>query len=113
MFADYRVPQILHDLDVISYSPTLTHLLAQPFAYLENGSMEEMSIRAASIIAVEQVRTEMNATRREGTEEITSVLIDFFLWDLAKKVGEGDNEEALMRKDGLLTPIHRTRSIWY
>ena len=52
MFADYRVPQILHHLKVLTYPPSLLALLESGH-YFEHGSKEEVSIRAASIIAVD------------------------------------------------------------
>lgn len=45
-----------------------------------------------------------------NSEEVTSVLIDFFLWDLAKDVEAGDVVLGESRK---IPPVHRTRSIWY
>ncbi|KAI0765687.1 hypothetical protein BD413DRAFT_494657 [Trametes elegans] len=117
MFADYRVPQILHHLRILSYPPALVKLLNAhtPFA---SGSQEELSVRAASIVGVERVRQailQLVADEREdGQEEdvVSSVVIDFYLWDLAKRAeglvgGVGGVETAPM------LPIHRTRSIWY
>lgn len=118
MFADYRVPQILHHLGILSYPPALAAQL-RAHAPLAPGSREEVSIRAASIVAVERVRRAMVAAQneacggREGEgEEVSSVLIDFFLWDLAKKIEVGsDRVEGLATKE--ILPPHRTRSIWY
>ncbi|KAG8900189.1 hypothetical protein FRB99_006189 [Tulasnella sp. 403] len=64
MFADYRVPQILHTLGLISYPPALVTKLHGnvPFGY---GSTDEMSIRAASILAVERLKAVMNRKMRE------------------------------------------------
>lgn len=118
MFADYRVPQILHHLKILTYPPTLLTLLESGH-YLEHGSKEEVSIRAASIFAVERVRDEILALRQQdkgaagaatgGGETgvdvpISSVLIDFYLWDTAKRIEEGEET---------VVPSHRTRSIWY
>ena len=112
MFADYRVPQILHHLRILSYPPELLKPL-RAHTYLPSSSREEVSIRAASIISVEKVREEIvKMTEEKSEEEISSVLIDFYLWDLAKKIENG--EETV---DGIDTvniePAHRTRSIWY
>lgn len=78
-----------------------------------------MSIRAASIVAVERVRDEILSLRQQSKETagaaivgwdrgldvpICSVLIDFYLWDAAKLI-EDDGE--------IVVPPHRTRSIWY
>ena len=115
MFADYRVPQILHRLKILTYPPSLLALLESGH-YFEHGSKEEVSIRAASIVAVEQVRDEILALRHQDKETaaiegvggvdvpVSSVLIDFYLWDAAKRIEEGGE---------VVVPAHRTRSIWY
>ncbi|KAK2465735.1 hypothetical protein APHAL10511_002279 [Amanita phalloides] len=134
MFADYRVPQILHHLRIISYPPSLVKLLVQG-TLLENGAKEEVSLRVASIVAVERVRREMVKIQRKEKEEskrgkrrkrgkrgesnvereeeeISSVLIDFYLWDLAKRIEDGEDKvEGIVTEE--MAPIHRTRSIWY
>lgn len=114
MFADYRVPQILHHLRILSYPPALLQLLRSG-TMLAPGSPEELSLRAASVVAVERVRAEMLALHAGAGpvgSAVSSVLIDFYLWDLAKKVERGEE-----RIDGIETadmaPTHRTRSIWY
>ncbi|EKM51681.1 uncharacterized protein PHACADRAFT_127474 [Phanerochaete carnosa HHB-10118-sp] len=111
MFADYRVPQILHHLKILVYPPELTELL-RSHADLPSGSREEVSIRAASILSVERVRQEMLNVQKDGGEEISSVLIDFYLWDLAKKIEGGTDCIKGMQTNEIL-PAHRTRSIWY
>jgi hypothetical protein len=117
MFADYRVPQILHHLRILSYPPSLITKL-ESGVYLPSGSKEELSLRAASIVAVERVRKEIlgimqaesNATVAD--DSVSSVLIDFYLWDLAKKLEIGvERIEGIETAD--MAPIHRTRSIWY
>ncbi|RXW22869.1 hypothetical protein EST38_g2979 [Candolleomyces aberdarensis] len=117
MFADYRVPQILHHLRILSYPPSLITKL-ESGVYLPSGSKEELSLRVASIAAVERVRKEIlgimqaESTTTVADDAVSSVLIDFYLWDLAKKV-----EIGVQRIEGIETadmaPIHRTRSIWY
>ncbi|KAJ3491692.1 hypothetical protein NLI96_g502 [Meripilus lineatus] len=126
MFADYRVPQILHHLGILTYPPSLLDLLRN-HAPFPSGSREEVSIRSASIVAVERVRREMLELKlaaisdSEGEEDIgeeeleesvSSVMIDFFLWDLAKRVESGDESiEGIQTTE--IVPAHRTRSIWY
>lgn len=83
---------------------------------IQPGSDEEVSLRAASIISVEQVRDEIVRLRgdvgRGPWEEVNSVLIDFYLWDLAKRIESGkDRVEGI--KSVKILPAHRTRSIWY
>ncbi|KAG1780522.1 hypothetical protein EV702DRAFT_724823 [Suillus placidus] len=109
MFADYRVPQILHHMRILTYPQSLKHDL-RTGTYLEAGSIEEMSLRAASIVAVERIRSEM---MRCGSDwEASCVLIDFYLWDLAQRLQGGEEcVEGIETEDVL--PAHRTRSIWY
>ncbi|KAF8527574.1 hypothetical protein BU17DRAFT_73969 [Hysterangium stoloniferum] len=111
------VPQILHHLHILTYPPSLCSLL-KSHALLPPVCRAELSIRAASILAVEAVRDEIARLQRttelqnNGHEDVPSVLIDFFLWDLAKKLERGEEQI-----DGIVTaqivPAHRTRSIWY
>ena len=107
MFADYRVPQILHHLRILTYCPALACAL-EAHEEFASGAREEIAIRAASIIAVERVAAALRATGA-GT---SSVLIDFFLWDLAKRLEVGKDRIEGIKTQPLL-PMHRTRSIWY
>jgi len=140
MFADYRVPQILHHLRILDYPSALMRML-QSSAELASGCREEVSLRAASIIAVERVREQIIQSSKKGPTNIddpnylegsdsdrevpgwggetkrdmgrvSSVLIDFYLWDLAKRIesGEATVDEI---ETAELAPIHHTRSIWY
>lgn len=116
MFADYRVPQILHHLNILSYPASLIQTL-RAGTMLEPGCKEEISLRAASIVAVERVReaiVELNRADKseKRSESISSVLIDFFLWDLAKRLERGEEKIEGMETAEML-PAHRTRSIWY
>ncbi|KAG1748560.1 hypothetical protein EDB19DRAFT_210141 [Suillus lakei] len=108
MFADYRVPQILHHLRILAYPSSLIRELRNgtPFG---PGSKEEMSLRAASIIAVERIRNEMIACGSDW--EASCVLIDFYLWDLAQRLQGEERVEGIETED--IVPAHRTRSIWY
>ncbi|EIW74667.1 hypothetical protein CONPUDRAFT_132908 [Coniophora puteana RWD-64-598 SS2] len=114
MFADYRVPQIMAHLRILSYPDSLTHLLKRG-ELVPHGSREEVSLRSGSIVGVERVKEEIVRIREdmgEDGEEVSSVLIDFYLWDLAKRIEQGED-----RIEGIdTTPIghaHRTRSVWY
>ena len=117
MFADYRVPQILHHLRILDYPPSLVHTL-QNHISVAHGSREELSIRAASILAVEEIRKEIN--KMEDTEherkargvDVSSVVIDFYLWDFAKRIEAGEDSAKGIETQPAL-PAHRTRSIWY
>ncbi|KAI5981699.1 hypothetical protein EDD15DRAFT_2391668 [Pisolithus albus] len=100
-------------------SHSLVHKL-QAGTYLTAGCREEISLRAASIVAVERLRNEITRLPGRGNainpgqhnEEVSSVLIDFYLWDLAKKIERGEEQiEEMATAD--MVPVHRTRSIWY
>ena len=121
MFADYRIPQILHHLCILKYPTSLLRKLHSQTP-LTSGSREEVSLRSASIVAVERVRQEiLLLIKQEGGDaavaasqdgSVSSVIIDFYLWDLAKKIERGD-EKIEGIKTAEIVPIHRTRSIWY
>ena len=124
----------MHHLRILTYPPSLIDTLKKG-EVLENGAREEVSLRAGSVVGVGRVREEIVSMRRarnlekakegEGKEEeeVSSVLIDFYLWDLAKRVergeesvgGEGSEEEGGSGTVGTeeIVPCHRTRSIWY
>ncbi|KAF8555749.1 hypothetical protein OG21DRAFT_1567225 [Imleria badia] len=116
MFADYRVPQILHHLGILAYPPSLQEKLRKG-EYIPPGSDEEISLRSASIVSVERLRDEILRLRggevgRGPWEEVNSVLIDFYLWDLAKRIETGNDRVEGINSVELL-PAHRTRSVWY
>lgn len=84
-----------------------------------------MSIRAGSIVAVERVREEIErlveerrksslvkGNPEEEKERVSSVIIDFYLWDLAKRIESGNDRIEGTETDEIV-PAHRTRSIWY
>jgi hypothetical protein len=75
MFADYRVPQILHHLKILTYPPSLLTLLESGHDF-EHGSKEEVSIRAASIVAVERIRDEILALRHQRKETAGAGTLD-------------------------------------
>jgi hypothetical protein len=55
MFADYKVPQVLHGLGALAYSPGLEAALAAK-EVIPFGDPREVEIRAASVQAVEAIR---------------------------------------------------------
>ena len=111
MFPDYRVPQVLFSLGVLSYSPALLQLLGRG-QELERGGQMEQEIRGCSVWAVELLKerivTELGETggeraRKKGWE-INSVSLDYFLWRYSKR--ERDKVERSVSH-------HRTRTIFY
>lgn len=95
MFADYRVPQVLRYLKLITYSDTLVKELKE-HPHLRSGSEMECEIRACSIMAVEKLKKFIGG-------KAISVLIDYALWDYAKA------NSSLMDH----IPIHKTESVFY
>jgi hypothetical protein len=113
MFADYRVPQVLHHLRLLTYAPALMRKLRAREMFASGVSREEIAIRAASIVAVERVAAALRAAADGGEDRaVSSVLIDFFLWDLAKRIEVGEDRIEGVKTQPML-PAHRTRSIWY
>lgn len=98
---DYRIPQMLHTLGCISYSPPLESHIRQR-KQIESGHPWEIQLRGCTIWAVELIRREIQ--RQNIGAHINAVLIDFFLYDTMKEI-EARGLEVI--------PHHRTRSIWY
>jgi len=97
MFPDYRVPQILNELNILEYSDELKVRITN-HSQLSVNSEEEIEIRANTIIAVEEMR---RIAREEFGKDHLSIHIDYLLW----------NEGEVMRKD--IVPHHRTLTIFY
>lgn len=104
MFADYRVPQILHSLGCLEYSEELTQHI-QHLIPIEHGDAREIELRGCSIWSVELIKKEI-LKQNSGTK-VNAILIDFFLWDAAKAAQKamGTEQKAIQ--------CHRTRSIFY
>lgn len=95
-FADYKLPQLLRRLGVISYAPTLAAQVDSA-TLIAAGSPPEIEIRAATIWAVELLR---RALARHGVERIASE-IDYRLWSESQTKAPDER------------PYHRTRTIYY
>ncbi len=95
-FADYKLPQVLRELGIISYRPELASRVAA-MEQLEAGSEEEVEIRAMTVWAVERIKEEF---LRRG-RKLAGPQIDGWLWGL------GQSDE--FRKN----PYHRCRTIFY
>jgi hypothetical protein len=123
MFADYRVPQGLLFHKLLVYSDQLISTLKQHQQHheskdsnplhnekymLQRGDPMEVEIRGCSIHAVELLVKEINKYIKKEPHayrhsRINAIIVDFYLWDLAKETEEEMNH----------IPIHRTRSIYY
>lgn len=98
-FADYRVPQVLRHWEAIQYSDELA---AKVDSLKELSAEEELSIRAATVVAVDRLVAMINNERSEESA-MTAVTLDWHLW----QVGEQMNQQ------GQLKPHHRVRTIFY
>jgi hypothetical protein len=95
-FADYKLPQVLRKLEIISYDPFLAERIDMLHS-LEAGCEEEVEIRAATICAVEALR---DGFRRAGLP-VNSARVDNWLWRLGQIEGFRGK------------PYHRCRTIFY
>ncbi|RMZ68966.1 glucooligosaccharide oxidase [Pyrenophora seminiperda CCB06] len=87
MFADYRIPQMLHSLGMIWYCPPLENKIRR-LESIESGHSWEMQIRGCSIWAVELLRREILKLKPDA--KVNAILIDFFLERERKRRGRGD-----------------------
>lgn len=95
-FADYKLPQVLRELGVISYTNDLAERIDR-LELIDPGSEEEVEIRAMTIKAVEGLK---DAFKQAGIHA-SSALIDSWLWQMGQL--------APFRK----RPYHRCRTIYY
>ncbi|XP_046911339.2 queuosine 5'-phosphate N-glycosylase/hydrolase [Dermatophagoides farinae] len=104
MFADYRIPQVLHYFGVLKYSTILAEKL-QENNLLVNGHPFEVEIRSSSIHAIEMVREQLSSMIDDDLKAPNSIQIDFYLWGYRRT-----NSEQI---DGQRSPFHRVRCIYY
>lgn len=95
-FADYKVPQVLHHLNVLRYDSVLSHIL-QTHTEIPPGHPLELEIRAGTVWAIEILSREL----RSIGSSISPYHLDSVLWQL----GQSLPADAL--------PYHRTRTIYY
>lgn len=113
-FADYRVPQILRQEGILRYSPQLAEQI-DALKEIPFGSFQEQEIRACTIIAVEQLYSEL--ARLSAAEELSAgslcierdwrkrfvLELDWLLWQWGEQ----------RCKDSDMPPHHRTNTIYY
>jgi hypothetical protein len=96
-FADYRVPQVLRNVGVLEYSEDL-QIKVDSLEELE--SEEELSIRAGTVVAVDELVARMNSA---GSKNMTAIKLDWHLWQVGEK----------LNVEGKLRPHHRVNTIFY
>jgi hypothetical protein len=103
-FADYRVPQILRHFQILEYSPNLSNVVDSG-EEIGMGSLEETSIRAATVVGVEELVKVLNADNKtaDAREPFNDVNVDWYLWQVGER----------MHQDGLLKPFHKVRTHFY
>ncbi len=95
-FADYKVPQVLRQLGILTYQPSLAERIGR-MERLPAGSPAEIAIRAATVQACEHLVAALRVLGREAT----AAELDWRLWTLGQSL-PGDAE-----------PYHRTVTIFY
>jgi hypothetical protein len=95
-FADYKVPQVLRQHGILTYSPDLAATIAS-HRLIPPESDEELEIRSATIWAVELLR---QALVRRGVE-VPAYAIDWALWQSGQSLPASSE------------PYHRTLTIFY
>jgi hypothetical protein len=95
-FADYKVPQLLRRLGILTYAPDLTARLDR-LELIAPGDHAEVAIRAATVWGVEWLRRAL----AEAGVLVTAPAIDYRLWLAGQHVLSQDR------------PYHRTRTIYY
>jgi hypothetical protein len=96
IFADNLVPHVLRVDNILIYPKALiSHIDAGKL--IAAGSAEEIEIRACALHAVERLRATLNASG----QAITSMELDFLLWNRGQKTTYKS------------IPRHRTRTIFY
>ena len=95
-FADYKVPQLLRRLGILSYGPDLAARIDR-LDLIPPGDADEVAIRAATIWGVEWLRRAL----AERGMLVTAPAIDYRLWLAGQQPSTQDR------------PYHRTRTIYY
>lgn len=86
VFADYRVPQTLRAVGILEIDPRWSSLIDSG-APLRRGSRIETELRAASILAGDELIRELNLQGSWG--RVTALEVDFLLWSLGRKLQKG------------------------
>lgn len=128
-FPDYRVPQILRHVDVLQYE-TLLAKLVDDKVELDKSGIDEVSIRAGTVVAVEEIvqrvkkniivsRSSVATTTAAGciinsgersqgdlqrlADDVSAVTVDWYLWQKGEKLD----------RLNMLGPHHRVRTTYY
>mmetsp|Transcript_511 Transcript_511/g.3690 ORF Transcript_511/g.3690 Transcript_511/m.3690 type:complete len:289 (-) Transcript_511:4107-4973(-) len=103
MFADYRVPVVLRNMDILKYSATLSRSIEEGSEIPPNSEVE-IELRACSIWAVQLLQKLMQEklnTENEGAM-VPSIVVDWWLWNV------GESERSLST-----SKHHKTLTVYY
>lgn len=95
-FADYKVPQVLRQLGILTYTPALADRIHRR-DLIAAGSVEEIEIRAATVWACEWIRQALSA----AGASYTASDVDWALWNQGQSLPVGTE------------PYHRTVTPFY
>jgi hypothetical protein len=95
-FADYKIPQLMRQAGILTYSDKLSCLI-DDLQELPEGSNEETEIRIAAIWANELCTRYIH----KRAPQATAIQVDGLFWF----AGQASN--------AAMPPYHRTRTIWY
>jgi hypothetical protein len=95
-FADYKVPQVLRHLGVLTYAPALAARIGRR-ELIPAGSREEVEIRAATVWACELLRRMLASRGRQ----IAAYELDWLLWTAGQRL------------PATTAPYHRTLTVFY
>ncbi len=90
--ADYKLPQILRKLEIFSYSQNLAKKIDNK-KEIEEGSKEEVEIRANTIWAVELIKKEL----KKKMPNVNSIHVNDHIWLLSQKKFPKDKPYHLTR----------------
>ncbi len=105
VFADYRVPQTLHSMGVIRFSPDLLKQISEG-TLIGSGTKPELEIRAASIVGSDLLEKYCN---KHHKKTLNALHIDYFLWSAMK--GRNSLPQGII--DPIDLPHHRTMTTDY
>jgi hypothetical protein len=118
-FADYRVPQLLRHLHVLTYDDALATLVDAQTELPARSAME-CAIRSATVVAVERLVVALRRRQEEQQQQYqqqqqqessassspsswNATTTDWYLWQVGEK----------LHQQGVLSPHHRVRTICY
>lgn len=96
-FADYRIPQLLHHINILLYSDELQYTIDTQ-QLIQSGSQYENEIRSSTIQCIEYIRQQLQS---KYNTSIMSIQLDWLLWE------RGESMLTQMRSH------HKTLTVYY